>query len=254
MKNPDTEIYDPYNARTTARAGHNNPPTSAYETIKQEIEDLFDEAKNFADGEEIDNQALADAVTELHDKLHEVGKRADEVRKDEAKPHDDAKAEIQTRYNKLIGNTKTSGKGKVVLGKEVLQGLLTPWRNKVAAEKEAAAKAAREEADRVIREAQEAMQASAGNLEAREQAEELVKEAKQADRWAKREDKAATSGTGLRSVWHCDLVDEEAGLNWAYGRAPERFKAVVQAMAEETVRTGMRQVPGFNVREERVAR
>ena len=141
MKNPDTETYDPYNARTTARAGHNNPPTSAYETIKQEIEDLFDEAKNFADGEAIENQALADAVTELHDKLHDAGKRADDVRKDEAKPHDDAKAEIQARYNKLIGNTKTSGKGKVVLGKEVLQGLLTPWRIKVAAEKEAAAKA-----------------------------------------------------------------------------------------------------------------
>ncbi|GAA5622032.1 hypothetical protein Brsp04_01914 [Brucella sp. NBRC 12952] len=254
MKNPDTETYDPYNARTTAQAGHNNPPTSPYEEIKQEIEDLFDEAKNFADGEAIDNQALADAVTELHDKIHDAGNRADTARKTEAKPHDDAKAEIQARYNKLIGNTKTSGKGKVVLGKEVLQRILTPWRNKVAAEKEAAAKAAREEADRVIREAHEAMQASAGNLEAREQAEELVKEAKQADRWAKREDKAEPTGTGLRSVWHCDLVDEGVALDWAYGRAPERFKAVVQAMAEETVRAGMRQVPGFNVREERVAR
>ncbi|PQZ50633.1 hypothetical protein CQ052_15470 [Ochrobactrum sp. MYb15] len=245
------DTYDPYKARGM---GHNNPPSSPYETIKQEIEDLYGEAKLFADGEAIDNQALADAVTELHDKLHEAGKRADEARKDEAKPHDDAKAEIQTRYNKLIGNTKTSGKGKVVLGKEVLQGLLTPWRNKVAAEKEAAAKAAREEADRVIREVQEAMQASAGNLEAREQAEELIKEAKQADRWAKREDKAATTGTGLRSVWHCDLVDEGVALDWAYARAPERFKVVVQAMAEETVRAGMRQVPGFTVREERVAR
>lgn len=251
MKNPDTETFDPYTARGI---GDNNPPTSAYEEIKQEIEDLYGEAKLFADGEAIDNQALADAVTELHEKLHEAGNRADTARKTEAKPHDDAKAEIQARYNKLIGNTKTSGKGKVVLGKEVLQGLLTPWRNKVAAEKEAAAKAAREEADRVIREAQEAMQASKGNLEAREQAEELVKEAKQADRWAKREDKAATTGTGLRSVWHCDLVDEGIALDWAYGRAPERFKAVVQAMAEETVRAGMRHVPGFNVREERVAR
>ncbi|MFC7067424.1 hypothetical protein [Brucella rhizosphaerae] len=246
--------FDPYTIAAVAEMGHNNPPTSAYEAIRQEIEDLFDESKNFADGEAIDSAALAEAVTELHDKLHDAGKRADEVRKDEAKPHDDAKAEIQTRYNKLIGNTKTSGKGKVVLGKEVLQGLLTPWRNKVAAEKEAAARAAREEADRVIREAQEAMQASAGNLEAREQAEELVKEAKQADRWAKREDKAATTGTGLRSVWHADMIDEGIALDWAYGRAPERFKAVVQAMAEETVRAGMRQVPGFKVREERVAR
>ncbi|KAB0570607.1 hypothetical protein [Brucella pituitosa] len=248
------DTYDPYTARTTAQAGHNNPPTSAYEEIKQEIEDLFAEAKNFADGEAIDNQALADAVTELHDNLHEAGKRADEVRKDEAKPHDDAKAEIQTRYNKLIGNTKTSGKGKVVLGKEVLQGLLTPWRNKVAAEKEAAAKAAREEADRVIREAQEAIQASAGNLEAREQAEELVKEAKQADRWAKREDKAATTGTGLRSVWHCDLVDEGVALDHYWGKRPEAFKDLIVNMAQTDVRSGIRSIPGFRVYEERIAR
>src|SRR5690606_17496640 len=211
-----TDNYDPYSA---APIGHNRPPLTAYETVKQEIEDLFDEAKNFADGEAIDNQQLADAITELHDKLHEAGKRADEARKDEAKPHDEAKAEIQDRYNKLIGNTK-SVKGKVVLGKETLQTLLTPWRNKLVAEKEAAARAAREEADRIAREAQEAMRASAGNLEEREKAEELLAEAKKADRWAKREDRSATTGTGLRTIWHCKLEDEGKALDWAYGRAP----------------------------------
>jgi len=245
-----TDNYDPNSA---APIGHNIPPLSACETVKQEIEDLFDEAKIFADGEAIDSQQLADAITELHDKLHDAGKRADEARKDEAKPHDDAKAEIQDRYNKLIGNTK-SVKGKVVLGKETLQTLLTPWRNKLVAEKEAAAKAAREEADRIARAAQEAMRASAGNLEEREKAEELLAEAKKADRWAKREDRSATTGTGLRTIWRCKLEDEGKALDWAYGRAPERFKELVQSMAEETVRAGMRQVPGFKVWDERVAR
>ncbi len=205
-----TDNYDPYNP---APVGHNRPPLTAYETVKQEIEDLFDEAKNFADGEAIGNQQLADAITELHDKLHDAGKRADEARKDEAKPHDDAKAEIQDRYNKLIGNTK-SVKGKVVLGKETLQTLLAPWRNKLVAEKEAAAKAAREEADRIARAAQEAMRASAGNLEEREKAEELLAEAKKADRWAKREDRSATTGTGLRTIWRCKLEDEGKALDW----------------------------------------
>ncbi|MBC2887263.1 hypothetical protein H7Q97_17930 [Ochrobactrum sp. CM-21-5] len=246
-----TDNYDPYSA---APIGHNRPPLSAYETVKQEIEDLFDEAKHFADGDPIDSQELADAITKLHDSLHEAGKRADEARKDEAKPHDDAKAEIQARYNLLIGNTKTTGKGKVVLGKETLQTLLTPWRTRVAAEKEAAAKAAREEADRIAREAQEAMRASAGNLEEREKAEELLAVAKKADRWAKREDRSATTGTGLRTIWHCTLENEGKALDWAYGLAPDRFKELVQSMAEETVRAGMRQVPGFKVWDERVAR
>lgn len=237
-----------------AVSGHNNPPVSAYEAIRDEINDLFDECKNFADGEPIASQDMADAITTLHDSLHEAGKKADDERKLEAKPHDDAKAEIQTRYNALIGNTKSTGKGKVVLGKETLQVLLTPWRNKLVAEKEAAARLAREEADRIAAEAQAAIRASAGNLEEREKAEELLKEAKQVDRWAKREDRAATTGTGLRTVWHCDMEDEGVALDWAYSRAPERFKAVVQSMAEETVRAGMRSVPGFKIWDERVAR
>lgn len=263
--------YDPYDPRPISSGhnggpplddepiGHNNPPDStnqlsAYETAKQEIEDLFDEAKNWADGEPITSQDMADAITALHDSLHEAGKRADEARIAEKEPLDKAVKEIQDRYNKLIGNTKTTGKGKVVLGKEALQTLLTPWRTKVAAEKEAAAKAAREEADRIAAEAQAAIRASDGNLEEREKAEELLKEAKQVDRWAKREDKAATTGTGLRTVWHADLVDEGAALDWAYGKAPERFKDVVRQMANEAVRAGLRSVPGFKIWDEKVAR
>ena len=168
MKNPDTETYDPYNARTTAQAGHNNPPTSPYEEIKQEIEDLFDEAKNLADGEAIDNQALADAVTELHDKIHDAGNRADTARKTEAKPHDDAKAEILARHNKLIGNTKTSGNGMFAPSKAVLQGLLTTCRSTLAAEKEAAARAPRKTAARVTHETHEALQVSSEQPVARD--------------------------------------------------------------------------------------
>lgn len=119
MENPDTETYDPYNARGM---GDNNPPTSAYEEIKQEIEDLYGEAKLFADGEAIDNQALADAVTELHDKLNDAGNRADTARKTEAKPHDDAKAEIQARYNKLIGNTKRQARARSCSARKCCRG------------------------------------------------------------------------------------------------------------------------------------
>ena len=80
---------------------------------------------------------------------------------------------MQDRYIALIGNNK-SVKGKVPLGKEALASLLTPWLARIAAEKEAAARAAREEADRIARAAAEAMQASRGNLEERERAEALV--------------------------------------------------------------------------------
>lgn len=238
---------------TSNKIGHNGgPELDPYETIRTEIEDLYGEAKNWADGEPIGNQQQHDEIEKLYDLLHEAGKRADEARKEEARPHDEAKAAIQEKYNLLIGNTK-SMKGKVVLGKEALGALLTPWRNKIAAEKEATARAAREEADRIAREAQAAMQASRGDLEARERAEELAHAAKQQERFAKRADRAATTGTGLRSYWIADLVNAEIALDWAYGRAPGRFTELVQQMANEAVRGGSRSVPGFRVWEDRRA-
>jgi hypothetical protein len=245
----DNENYDAYNP---AQIGHNQPPKTPYETIKEEIDDLFGEAKLFADGEPITTKEIAEAVTALHDSLHAKGKEADELRVKEKEPFDNSIKAIQDKYNLLIGNTK-SGKGKVVLGKEVLQSLLTPWRNAEAKKKEEAARLIREEADRIAAAAQAAIRASAGNLEAREEAEALLKDAKATERDARRADKAATTGTGLRTIWIAELVDEGKSLDWAYGRAPEQFKALCQSMADAAVRSGVRAVPGFRVYDERVA-
>lgn len=243
-------------------AGHNGPPPdeapsdeapSAYDAIRQEIEDLFLEAKNWADGEPISDQKQADAVTALLELIADAMKRAEEARKEEKRPLDEAVAEIQERYNRLIGKT-TRLTGRAVLAKEALQGLLTPWRNKLEEERRAeAARLAKEAADAAAA-AQAAMQASRGNLEEREKAEELYQAAQDIERVAKRADKAATTKTGLRSVWSAEMVDQEKALDWAWGYAPERLVAATQQLADEAVRGGMRTVPGFLVKEDRVAR
>lgn len=242
-------ISDDFDPTAIATIGHNRSP---FDAIKQEIEDLFDEAKNFCDGEAIDSPELAAAITELHDKIHAAGQRADDLRIEEKRPLDEQVAAIQTRYHSLIGNTK-AGKGKVVLGKDACQSLLTPWRVKVAA-------AARAEADRIAAEAAEAtrlateaIRASAGNLAERADAEEELVAAQRLTKTAARSWKAATTGTGLRSVWTAMLEDEASALDWAYGRDPDRFKALVQSMADEVVRGGVRSVPGFRVWEDKRA-
>jgi hypothetical protein len=241
---------------TWGAVGHNNPTAdepTPYDTIRQEIEDLFDEAKNWADGEPIANEKQADAVTALLDMVNDAMKRADEARKEEKRPLDEAAAEIQSRYNALIGKT-TKLTGRAVLAKEALQGLLTPWRNKLEAERRAEAKRLAKEAADAAAAAQAAMQASRGNLEEREKAEELYQAAQDIERVAKRADKAATTKTGLRSVWTAEMVNQEAALDWAWGYAPERLLAATQQLADEAVRGGLRKVPGFKVEEERVAR
>lgn len=251
-----TTTTDDFNPMAVANPGpgHNNPPAepTPFDLLKQEIEDLYDTAKDFCDGEPIDSEAMAAVITELHDRIHDCGKRAEALRVDEKKPLDDQIAAIQAKFHPLIGNTK-AGKGKVILAKDACQTLLTPWRQKVAAEKAAAAAKAAEEAEATRLAAQEAMQASTGNLAEREAAEELLANARRLEKGAKKADKAATTGLGLRTTWVAVLEDPEKALDWAYGRAADEFMAVAQRNADECVRAGLRQVPGFRVVEEKVA-
>lgn len=230
-----------------ATIGHNNPP--AHLAIFEEIDDLYNEAKNWADGEPITSEEMHDAITRLYDGLHDAGKRADALRVEEKRPLDDAVKAIQDRYNPYVQPKK----GKVDRGKAALGDLLAAWRAAVQAKKAEEARKAREEADRIAAEAQAAMRASSGNLEEREKAEELLAEAKQVERFARRQDKAATTGTGLRSYWVATLTDAGAALDWAYERDPARFTELVQQMANEAVRAGARSVPGFAVTEEKRA-
>ncbi|NGO63934.1 hypothetical protein G6N76_09620 [Rhizobium daejeonense] len=247
--------FDPF-----AIAGHNGGPplddASAndnqpqYITIFTEIDDLYDEAKNWADGEAIASQEMHDAIEKLYNGLHEAGKKADDLRKADKKPLDDKIDEIQKLYNPYIQPKK----GKVDLAKSSLGTLLAAWRKKVADEKaaEAAAKAA--EAAEAKRLAEEAIRSSSGNLAAREEAEELLDDAKKLERGAKRADKAATTWTGLRSVWVTTLVDEEAAIEWAWGVDSDAFRRLSLSLAEEKVRGGARELPGFSIVEDKVAR
>ncbi|PDS97543.1 hypothetical protein CO659_12845 [Rhizobium sp. S9] len=239
--------FDPTAIVTTAATiGHNQPPSA---TIFQEIEDLFDEAKNWADGEPITSPEMHDAIDNLRTQIHEAGKRADALRVEEKKPLDDQVKAIQDKYNPYIQPKR----GKVDMAKSALDALLTPWRTRVAAEKAAEAARVAEAAAAAKRAADEAIRASSGNLAAREEAEEQLAEARRLERGAGRAWKAATTGTGLRTVWTATLVDAEAGLDWAYTKDPARFTELVQAMANEAVRAGVREVPGFAVVESKVA-
>lgn len=243
------DVFDPM---ATAGIGHNAPPADPFDELVKELDDLYSTAKDFCDGEPIDSEEMAAVITELHDRIHECGKRAEALRVDEKKPLDDKIAAIQARFHPLIGNTKT-GKGKVILAKEACLSLLTPWRQKVAAEKAAEAARIAAEAEAARQLAAKAMQASAGNLAEREAAEELLADAKRLETTARRSEKAATTGLGLRTVWEAALVDEEAAMDWVWGRAKDEVLAVAQRNADELVRSGVRSVPGFRIVERKVA-
>lgn len=226
--------------------GHNQPP--AYMLVFEEIDDLFMEAKNFADGEPIADEAMHDTISGLRDKIHDAGKRADELRVEEKRPLDEQVDAIQKRYNPYIQPKK----GKVDLAKAALGDLLAAWRKRVADEKAAAAARKAAEAEAARREAEAAIRASSGNLEARIDAEELLAHAKDVAKDARRADKAATTGTGLRTVWRAELVDEAAALDHYYPLYREQFLGMVRGYADADARGGVRSIPGFLVFSEKV--
>ncbi len=234
-----------------AFAGHNGGPPIDDEAflVRQEIDDLYDEARHWADGNAIDSPEAAEALTKLYDSLHDAGKRADALRVEEKRPHDEAAAAVQQLWNPYVQPKR----GKVAIGKESLSTLLAAWRTKLQREAAAKAEAARLEAEALRAEAEAAIRASAGNLDERERAEEQLALAKEADRFASRQERRATTGTGLRTVWGARMTNAEQAMDWAYGRDPSRFEALAQQMAEEAVRSGLRVIPGFEVTEGKVA-
>jgi hypothetical protein len=243
-----------------ATIGHNNPPPTPYESVSAEINDLYGEASLWLDGAEVQDQSTADGIAKLLTMLRESVKKADEARKVENKPFDDGKAEVQARYNLLIGDTKAQ-KGKAVLAIDACKKALAPWLSKIDAEKREAAEKARREAEEKQRAAQEAVRAAqATDLAARQEAEALLREAKKAESAAKaaEKDTAKADGGGkravsLRSVYTPVLLDATAAARHYWKTHRASMDAFLIQLAEQDVRNGTRSIPGFEIKEEKVA-
>jgi chemotaxis protein histidine kinase CheA len=233
------------------------PNARPYDLIREHIEELFDEAKNHADGDPIATPGQAEAVQTLLRQIQAAKKAADAERVKENEPFDTGKAEVQSRYASLIGDTKTV-KGKAVLAEDVLKAHLLPWQIKLADEQRAAADAARAEAQRLAELAAAAHQSAAANdLEAREDAEALVSAAKAAEKAAKAAETARPQVAGqgraatLRTSYRAVLKDAQVAAGAYWKRDPSAFNAFLQGLADADVASGRREIPGFTVEEVR---
>jgi len=237
--------------------GGNNPP-EPFDLSRKAITDLYDEAKLWLDGTPVETQEQADAVNTLKARIKEAAKQAEENRKAEIKPLKDQTDAIQAKYNELIGENK-SVTGLAVKAEQACNAALKPYLLKLAQIQEAAAKAAREEAERKQQEALAAMrERDAANLQQRELAEQLVKEAKQAEEAARKAEgaKAHAKGegraTGLRTVYKAVLDNEREAAAWVWQDRRTELMAFVQEQADKAVRDGAKSVRGFKVIEEKV--
>jgi hypothetical protein len=233
------------------------PNARPYDLIREHIEELYAEAKNFADGEPIATPGQAEAVQTLMRQIQQAEKAADAERVKENEPFDTGKAEVQSRYASLIGNTKAV-KGKTVQAVEALKACLAPWLKKLDDEQKAKAEAARLVAEKAIQDAADAMrQAQGANLADREDAEQKATEAQAAMKAAKDAENARPQASGfgraatLRTTYKAVLVDAQVAAGAYWKQDPTAFNAFLQKLADADVASGRRSIPGFEVVEER---
>jgi hypothetical protein len=229
-----------------------NAPPDPAELFAEEIADLLLEARNYLDGEPIANEQQAEAVSSLLNRLRRVSKDADEARKAEKKPHDDAAKAVQAKWTPLLS--------KAELAASTAKQALAPWLIKIEEDQRRKAEVARLEAERLAQVAAEAHAKAAGNLSATEDAELVLKAAGAAERHARATEKArplAKGGEraiGLVDVFTPVLTDSCAALKHYREHQPEALKEWLVDQARQDVRAGKRSIPGFEIHHERVAR
>jgi predicted transcriptional regulator len=232
--------------------------STPFDLISEDAETWLSEAANYADGTPIETQGQADDVSRIIEALRKTASAADDARKVEVKPYDDAKKAVQDKFAPLFADAKNKTPGRVFTALDALKATLSPYLAKLDAIKREAERKAREEAEAKAREAQEAMRAAAANdMIAREEAEALVRQAEAAVKVAKaaEKDKAhATGGTramGLRSFWTATMTDATAAARHYWNLNPAAFNEVLQKLADDDVREGKRTIPGFTITGER---
>lgn len=214
-----------------------------FDEIVLEIEDLYAEAGNWADGNAVENQQQCDALDTLDKALLDAGKRLDALRVEEKRPLDEQVQAIQDRYNPFIQPKK----GKVDLARAALNPIRAEWKAKVEAEKRAKEERARQQAEEERRKAEEMMRASSGDLAAREAAEEQLELAKEAEAFAKREAKRAATGNGLRTSYVPRLISLDTAVRHYWSTRKAEFETLVMALAASDLQTGKRSIPGFEI-------
>lgn len=233
------------------------PAPTPFEAIKTHIDDLYDEAVGFLDGEPIDSQGQAEAVGNLLNMIREAEKVADQARVQENGPFDAGKAEVQARYAPLIGNTKTVT-GKTVRAADACKAALKPWLTKLEAARVADAQAKAAEAARLAEVAAAAVrETNAADLAGREQAEGMVKDAMRASRDAARADNDTAKVSGgygraasLRTTHTPVLMDGVIAARHYWETRRDEFEQFIIGLARTDVAAGKRAIPGFNVIEE----
>ncbi len=211
---------------TRAVIGGNSPP-DPIEVVTAQYDDIISEAQNWSDGESVTDEAQMNAVDELirgfktyrADLTKAAKERTDPLHK--AWKSEVAAVKVYTDDADLLQGT--------------LVAAVAPFKAKLAAEKEAARKAAWQAAQDAEREANaKAAAADTANIEAQREAAQAQAAAMEARKTASAAQKDTVKG--MRTVHYHDIADMRALVNWIATNDKPAMAAFAEAYAARITR------------------
>lgn len=203
--------------------GANNPPDPIDEALAP-FADVLDEAANWLDGQTVTTEPQMQAVDKLIKGMKAARKAVDDARDTVTKPlHEAWKGEV-ARWKPTQDDLDMQVKGLVAL--------VDGFKRQLAAEKEAARKAAWEAAEVARKEAEaKAAAANIADIEAQREA----KAALEAADLARAQASAAQKDTvkGMRNVTRYEITDHRALLNWIAKNDRDAVTAFIEEYARK---------------------
>lgn len=231
--------------------GANNPPEPIdFVNSRERINALLVEGRNWLDGSKIETQEQANEVARLLEMFRAEIKQADSSREREVAPINKTKAEIQARWNELIGDTKTQ-KGTAVQALAACKAVLLPWEVERENARRAEAELLRAEAETAEREARLAHAlTSPADLDGRIAADGLVRDAKEVEGVAREAERKRTETKGvcrkvsIRRNYTPRITDKRAFARFLWETHPNRMDDLLRLAAVDLTRAGVRDMPG----------
>ena len=225
----------------SAKQGDNNPP-NPIDDITARYADIIEECGNWLDGENVANEKQMKAVDALSKQMKEAKKELVAAEKSEAVPMYDAWKAKKAEFKPTLDDFAL-----IIAG---LASAQTDFKNKLAAEKEAAKRKAYEEARRKEDEAAKlAAQAAANDIEAQRevaQAQAAAMSAKQAASVANR-DKV----TGMRTYKTAVVVDRAAFFKYLQAHHQQDVFDWLDERATKLMNAGDTSIAGVKIETEK---
>ena len=219
-----------------AAIGGNNPPEDQkwpprIAAILAPWESILGEADIWLDGDPVQDEGQMKAVDAMLKDVKAAEKALGEARDAATKPLNEAWKNEIAFWKPAVDD--------LARVRKALAAMNTDFKNKLAAEKEearrvAAAKAA--EAKRLAEEAAAKAAANESDIAAQREAAEAQEKFQGArrDASAARQDKV----TGLRAVWHYEIEDHKALVNWVAKNDPQALRDFLDEYAAKHHRDG----------------